>query len=202
MPEAMKRVKRVQEKRLLSQRKNTLKLASTPTRFEVEFFPERSYLVVPEVSSERRYYVPIGFEKPTTLSSNLVKVVPDATLYHFGILSSIMHNTWMRAVCGRLESRYRYSVGIVYNSFPWPEKPNENQHKAVEVAAQEVLKARSCFPESTLAQLYDPVTMPPSLTKAHQVLDQQVDKAYGNFKFESEGARMSFLFQLYQKYQA
>ncbi len=95
MPEAMKRVKRVQEKRLLSRRKNTLKLASTPTRFEVEFFPERSYLVVPEVSSERRYYVPIGFEKPTTLSSNLVKVVPDASLYHFGVLSSIMHNTWI-----------------------------------------------------------------------------------------------------------
>jgi len=202
MPEAMKRVKRVQEKRLLSRRKNTLKLASTPTRFEVEFFPERSYLVVPEVSSERRYYVPIGFEKPTTLSSNLVKVVPDASLYHFGVLSSIMHNTWMRAVCGRLESRYRYSVGIVYNNFPWPENPNANQYKAVEVAGQEVLVARSCFPDSTLAQLYDPLTMPPSLTKAHQVLDQQVDKAYGNFKFESEGARMSFLFQLYQKYQA
>jgi hypothetical protein len=201
MPEAMKRVKRVQEKRLLSQRKNTLKLALTPTRFEVEFFPETSYLVVPEVSSERRYYVPIGFEKPTTLSSNLVKVVPDATLYHFGVLSSIMHNAWMRAVCGRLESRYRYSVGIVYNNFPWPEKPNEKQCKAVEAAAQEVLKARSCFPDSTLAQLYDPVTMPPALIKAHQDLDRQVDRAYGNIKFESEGARMSYLFELYQKYQ-
>jgi hypothetical protein len=113
-----------------------------------------------------------------------------------------MHNAWMRTVCGRLKSDYRYSVGIVYNNFPWPEKPSEKQYKAVEAAAQAVLKARSYFPDSTLAKLYDPVTMPPSLTKAHQVLDQQVDKAYGNFKFESEGARMSFLFQLYQKYQA
>jgi hypothetical protein len=100
------------------------------------------------------------------------------------------------------KSDYRYSVGIVYNNFPWPLQPTDKQQRAVEAAAQAVLNARASFPDSSLAQLYDPLTMPPGLTKAHQVLDQQVDKTYGNFKFESEGARMSFLFQLYQKYQA
>jgi hypothetical protein len=113
-----------------------------------------------------------------------------------------MHNAWMRTVCGRLKSDYRYSVGIVYNNFPWPLHPSDKQRQAVETAAQAVLNARSSFADSSLAQLYDPLTMPPGLTKAHQVLDQHVDKAYGNFKFESEGARMSFLFQLYQKYQS
>lgn len=202
MPEALKLVEAVRRKRLASRSLPTQRLASTPTRFHVENFPDNSYLVIPKVSSERRYYVPIGFEEPSTFSSDLLNIIRDATAWHFGILSSLMHNTWIRAVCGRLESRYRYSVGIVYNNFPWPEKPNEKQYKAVEIAAQDVLKARSSFPDSTLAQLYDPVTMPPALSKAHQVLDQQVDKAYGNLKFESEGARMSFLFQLYQKYEA
>ncbi len=201
LPEAMKRVQAVQQARLASKSPPTQKLAATPTRFHVENFPSSPFLVIPEVSSERRLYLPIGFEEPPTVCSNLVKILPNATLYHFGILSSLMHNAWMRTVCGRLKSDYRYSVGIVYNNFPWPEKPNEKQCKAVEAAAHGVLKARSCFPDSTLAQLYDPVTMPPSLTKAHHALDQLVDKAYGNFKFESEGARMSFLFQLYQKYQ-
>lgn len=201
MPEAMKRVQAVQRKRLASKSAPTRNLASTPTRFHVENFPHAPYLVIPKVSSERRYYIPIGFEQPSTLASDLLNVMRDATLYHFGVLSSLMHNAWMRTVCGRLKSDYRYSVGIVYNNFPWPEKPNGKQCEAVEVAAQAVLEARSCFPDSTLAQLYDPVTMPPSLSKAHQVLDQQVDKAYGNLKFESEGARMSFLFQLYQKYE-
>jgi hypothetical protein len=180
----------------------TNKLAATPTRFHVENFPKGSFLVIPEASSERRYYLPIGFEQPPTMCSNLVKILPDATLYQFGILSSLMHNAWMRTVCGRLKSDYRYSVGIVYNNFPWPLQPTDKQQRTVEAAAQAVLNARASFPDSSLAQLYDPLTMPPGLTKAHQVLDQQVDKTYGNFKFESEGARMSFLFQLYQKYQA
>jgi hypothetical protein len=202
MPEAMKRVKAVQRARLASKSAPTKRLAATPTRFHVENFPDAPFLLIPEVSSERRYYLPIGFEKPPTMCSNLVKIMPNASLYHFGILSSLMHNAWMRTVCGRLESRYRYSVGIVYNNFPWPLHISDKQRHAVEAAAQAVLNVRSSFPDSSLAQLYDPLTMPPGLTKAHQALDQQVDKAYGNVKFESEGARMSFLFQLYQKYQA
>jgi hypothetical protein len=199
MPEAMKRVKAVQQARLASKSAPTRKLATTPTRFHVENFPESTYLVIPEVSSERRLYLPIGFERPPTLCSNLVKILPDATLYHFGILSSLMHNAWMRTVCGRLKSDYRYSVGIVYNNFPWPRDPSGKQCLAVEAAAQAVLAARDAFPDSNLAQLYDPLTMPSRLTKAHQSLDLAVDRAYGNLKFESEAARMSFLFQLYQK---
>jgi hypothetical protein len=198
----MKRVKAVQRARLASKSAPTQNLASMPTRFHVENFPDAPYLVIPKVSSERRYYIPIGFEQPSTFASDLLNVMRGATLYHFGILSSLMHNAWMRTVCGRLKSDYRYSVGIVYNNFPWPLHPSDKQRQAVETAAQAVLNARASFPDSSLAQLYDPLTMPPGLTKAHQTLDQQVDKAYGNFKFESEGARMSFLFQLYQKYQA
>ena len=201
MPEAMKRVQAVRQARLASKSAPTQKLAATPTRFHVENFPGGSFLVIPEVSSERRFYLPIGFEQPETLCSNLVKILPDATLYHFGILSSLMHNAWMRTVCGRLKSDYRYSVGIVYNNYPWPLNPSERHRLAVERAAQVVLDARAAFPDSTLAQLYDPLTMPPALAKAHQGLNQAVDKAYGNIKFESEGARMTYLFELYQRYQ-
>jgi hypothetical protein len=202
MPEAMKRVQAVRQARLASKSPPTQKLAAMPTRFHVENFPSRRFLVIPEVSSERRLYLPIGFDEPPTLCSNLVKILPNATLYHFGILSSLMHNAWMRTVCGRMKSDYRYSVGIVYNNYPWPLSPSEPHRLAVESAAQAVLDARAAFPDSTLAQLYDPITMPPKLTKAHQVLNQAVDKAYGNIKFESEGARMSYLFELYQKYVA
>jgi hypothetical protein len=202
MPEAMKRVKAVQQARLASKSAPTRKLATTPTRFHVENFPKSPYLVIPKVSSERRQYIPIGFEQPSTLSSDLLNVLRDATLYQFGILSSLMHNAWMRTVCGRLKSDYRYSVGIVYNNFPWPRDPSGKQCLAVEAAAQAVLAARAAFPDSNLAQLYDPLTMPPRLTRAHQSLDLAVDRAYGNLKFESEGARMSFLFQLHQKYSA
>ena len=200
MPEALKRVKAVQQFRLASKSKPTQKLASTPTRFHVENFPTSSFLVIPEASSERRYYLPIGFENPPTMCSNLVKVLPNATLYHFGILSSLMHNAWMRTVCGRLKSDYRYSVGIVYNNFPWPLNPGEKQKQAVETAAQALLDARAAFPGSSLAQLYDPLTMPAILSKAHQALDRVVDKAYGSLKFESEAARMTYLFQLYKNY--
>jgi len=200
MPEAMNRVRAVREARLASKSAPTQKLAATPTRFHVENFPEGPFLVIPKVSSERRYYIPIGFENPSTFASDLVNILKDATLYHFGILSSLMHNAWMRTVCGRLKSDYRYSVGIVYNNFPWPRQPGEKQRQAVETAAQTVLEARAAHSGCTLAQLYDPLTMPPALNKAHQVLDRAVDKAYGNVSFESEGARMSYLFQLYQTY--
>jgi len=198
MPEALKRVEAVQQYRLASKSAPTRKLAATPTRFHVENMPDDTYLVIPEVSSERRYYIPIGFEQPSTLASNLVKVISHATLYHFGVLQSIMHMAWMRAVAGRLKSDYRYSATIVYNNFPWP-TPTAKQHAPIESAAQAVLDARSQFPAATLADLYDPLTMPPALIKAHQVLDRAVDAAYGVRAFNSEAQRVAFLFEQYQK---
>lgn len=200
MPEVLKRIDAVRQVRLDSKSAPTQKLAATPTRFHVENMPEGTYLIIPEVSSERRPYIPIGFEEPTTLSSNLVKIVPNASLFHFGVIHSHMHNAWMRVVAGRLESRYRYSVGIVYNNFPWPENPTDKQKQAIETAAQEVLDARAQFPDSSLADLYDPLTMPPALLKAHQKLDKAVDSAYGKTRFNTEAERVAFLFGLYQKY--
>jgi hypothetical protein len=200
MPDVIQRIEAVRNFRLASKSAPTRKLAETPTRFHVENMPEGNYLIIPEVSSERRLYIPIGFETPETLCSNLVKIVTNATLYHFGILQSLMHNAWTRTVCGRLKSDYRYSSGIVYNNFPWPENPTDAQKQAVGQAAQSVLDARTQFPGSTLAALYDPLTMPPVLLKAHQVLDKAVDAAYGKKSFPNEAARVAFLFELYQKY--
>lgn len=200
MPEAMKRIEAVKNFRLASKSAPTRKIANTPTRFHVENMPHENYLIIPEVSSERRLFIPIGFESPKTLCSNLVKIAQKIKLFHFGVLSSTMHNSWMRAVAGRLESRYRYSSGIVYNNFPWPENPTEKQKQNIETAAQTVLDARAQFSESTLADLYDPLTMPPVLLKAHQHLDKTVDAAYGKSNFQTEAQRVAFLFELYQKY--
>lgn len=179
---------------------DTKALAATPTVFRETRNPE-SYVIIPSVSSEKRYYVPFGFETSDTIATNLCLVINDATRYHFGILSSTMHNSWMRAVCGRLESRYRYSAGIVYNNFPWPE-PNDKQQTAIETAAQGVLDARAKYPTSTLADLYDPLTMPPELVKAHQALDRAVDAAYGKTTFKTEAERVAFLFERYQQLSA
>jgi hypothetical protein len=195
MPEALKRVEAVRQVRLASPSAPTRKLAEAPTRFHVENQPDSTYLVIPEVSSERRFYIPIGFLSPDTLCSNLVKIIPHATLYHFGILSSTMHMAWVRAVCGRLESRYRYSAGIVYNNFPWPERPGG---AGIETAAQTILDARTRFPKATLADLYDPLTMPPELLKAHRALDRAVDAAYRQIGFANEAERVAFLFERYQ----
>jgi len=207
MPEAMKRVQAVKNARLASKSAPTRKLADTPTRFHVENMPESSYLVLPEVSSERRVFIPFGFENPETLCSNLVKVAPNASLLHFGVLSSTMHNAWVRATCGRLESRYRYSKDIVYNNYPWPGfagEPLSDKHRtAIEQAAQCVLDARDQFASSSLADLYDPLTMPPALLKAHQKLDTAVDAAYqpsgGKKSYASDAERVAFLFDLYQR---
>ncbi len=214
MPLAMQRVQAVKALRLASKSLPTQKLASTPTRFHVENMPQAPYLVLPEVSSERRTFIPLGFEEPSTLCSNLMKIAPSATLFHFGILSSTMHNAWMRAVAGRLESRYRYSAAIVYNNFPWPDipaklapnKPLTPAHKAqaaIEIAAQTVLDVRAQFADSSLADLYDPLSMPPALLKAHQKLDAAVDKAYqlcgGKKSYASDAERVAFLFERYQQ---
>jgi hypothetical protein len=200
MPEAMKRVEAVRKSRLASNSLPTQKLAETPTRFHVENMPEGNYLIIPEVSSERRNFIPIGFESHETLCSNLVKIAPYAEMFHFGVLSSTMHNAWMRGVAGRLKSDYRYSSGIVYNNFPWPENPSEKHRQSIETTARTVLDARTQFPDASLADLYDPLTMPPVLLKAHKELDKAVDTAYGQKNFKSEAERVAFLFELYQKY--
>ncbi|ODS91480.1 MAG: methylase [Comamonas sp. SCN 65-56] len=214
MPEALKRVQAVKNFRLASKSAPTRKLADTPTRFHVENMPAAPYLVLPEVSSERRAFIPFGFEQPETLCSNLVKMAPGATLFHFGVLSSTMHNAWVRAVCGRLKSDFRYSAAIVYNNFPWPDLPPKSEpnrpptpaHKAqtaIETAAQAVLDARAQFPASSLADLYDPLTMPPVLLKAHHKLDAAVDAAYalvgGKKTWKSDAERVAFLFERYQQ---
>jgi hypothetical protein len=175
-------------------------LAVTPTRFHVEFIPDKPYLAIPEVSTERRRYIPIGFLQPDTLSSNKLRLLPSASLYHFGILTSEMHMTWMRYVGGRMKSDYSYSVKIVYNNFPWPQQPSEAQKSAVEAAAQGVLDARAQFPGSSLADLYDPLTMPPALLKAHQALDKAVDKCYRPQPFTSDAKRVEYLFEVYEEY--
>ncbi len=206
MPQIMQRVEAVRTMRLASKDAQTIKDAVTPTLFQKIRQPTEPYLLVPSVSSENRLYVPIGYLLPEVIVSNLVYSIPNATLYHFGILTSTMHNAWMRTVCGRLKSDYRYSVGIVYNNFPWPEIPpltkgGGAQHggiSAIETAAQAVLDARAQFPDSTLADLYDPLAMPPELVHVHQALDRAVDAAYGKKNFASEAERVAFLFERYQ----
>jgi len=199
MPLVMDRVEAVKKFRLQSKRASTVKLADTPTRFLVHNMPESNYLLIPEVSSERRSYIPMGFMGPDVLCSNLVKLMPNATLYHFGVLSSTMHMAWVRYVAGRLESRYRYSAKLVYNNYPWPQKLSDKNRQAVEDAAQAVLDARESHPEATLADLYDPLSMPANLTKAHAKLDRAVDRCYRSQPFPNERNRVEYLFKQYQK---
>lgn len=177
MPECMKRVQAVRELRLASKSEGTRKLADKPNRFHVENMPQNNYLLIPRVSSERRRYIPMGFITPPTICSDSVHITQKASLYHFGILTSNVHMAWMRAVCGRLKSDYRYSKEIVYNNFPWP-TPNEEQKAKIEQTAQAILDARNLYPDSSLADLYDEVTMPPELRKAHQANDRAVMAAY------------------------
>ncbi|MCW5212251.1 class I SAM-dependent DNA methyltransferase [Desulfobulbus sp. TB] len=199
MPSCIDRVKKVQECRLESKSKPTQKLAETPTRFHVENMPSGNYLLIPAVSSEKRKYIPFGFISPEIMASNLVNISQNAEPYHFGILSSTMHMAWMRYTAGRLKSDYRYSIGLVYNNYPWPPNPTAKQKAKVEQTAQAVLDARAAFPDSTLADLYDPLTMPAQLTKAHAALDKAVDKCYRSQPFTNELNRMQFLFALYEE---
>ena len=194
----MKRVENVRNLRLESKSAGTRKLADRPTRFQVENMPEGSSIIVPKVSSERRKYVPMGFIEKGTFASDLVFLIPNATLYHFGILESNVHMAWMRAVCGRLEMRYRYSKDIVYNNFPWP-NPNEEQRQKIEHTAQAILDARAKYADSSLADLYDPVLMPPELRKAHQDNDRAVMQAYGFSLKMTESECVAALFEIYAK---
>ncbi len=198
LPLVKERVGLVRKFRLESKRPATRDLAATPSQFAFVSHNERPYVIVPSVSSERRPYIPMGFLKPQTIASNLCMIIPGASLYHFGILNSLMHMGWVRYTCGRLKSDYRYSAGIVYNNFPWPESPTAKQKEAIEQAAQSVLDVREKYPESSLADLYDPLTMPADLLKAHQKLDKAVDAAYGKRQFATEAERVAYLFELYQ----
>jgi len=196
------RLAKVSKFRLESNRKDTQKLAETPSQFAFKSHEESDYIIIPSVSSEKRKHIPIGFMSAKEIASNLCLIIPNAKLFHFGVLTSLMHMTWVKSVCGRLGSGVRYSNGIVYNNFPWPENPTAKQVNAIETAAQKVLDARQQFPNSSLAHLYDPLTMPLALTKAHNELDKAVDLAYRPQPFTNDTNRMEFLFELYEKYTA
>lgn len=198
MPLCLKRVQAVRELRLASTRTSTRKLADRPTRFQVENMPEGDSILVPRVSSERRRYIPMGYIGKGIFCSDAVHLIPSATLYHFGVLTSNVHMAWMRAVCGRLEMRYRYSKDIVYNNFPWP-APSEEQRKRIEQTAQHILDARAQFPDASLADLYDETTMPPALRRAHQANDRAVMEAYG-FPVSNEFTESRCVARLFELY--
>jgi hypothetical protein len=199
LPEVMKRVEGVRKHREASSRTTTRELARTPTLFGEIRQPAKKYLLIPSVSSENRKFIPLDFMPASVIGSNLVLFVPGASFFHFGVLSSSMHMAWMRQVCGRLKSDYRYSNKLVYNNFPWPQEPTAKQKAAVEDAAQAVLDARKKFPDSTLADLYDPLAMPPALVKAHAELDRAVERCYRSQPFDSDRQRVEYLFALYEK---
>jgi hypothetical protein len=184
---------------LASKSAGTRKIADKPTRFHVENFPENDYILIPRVSSERRQYIPMGFMNSDMIASDSAHIIPDANLYHFGILTSNVHMAWTSTVCGRLKSDYRYSKDIVYNNFPWPD-PSEVQKQKIEMTAQMILDARELYPEASLADLYDPITMPPELRRAHQENDKAVMEAYGfNWRKMTASECVAELMKMYQK---
>ena len=197
LPLCMERVRLVKEYRLASNRTATVRAADTPNRFGLEVIPDTNFMIVPVVSSEKRKYVPIGFLTPDKMCSNQVNLIPNATLYHFGVLTSSVHNAWMRAVCGRLKSDYRYSKDIVYNNFPWPSATETDQSK-IEQTAQAILDARALYPDSSLADLYDETLMPVELRKAHRENDRAVMAAYGFEPKMDESEIVARLFEMYE----
>ena len=197
MPQCLKRVENVRNFRLASKSAGTVKLAERPTRFHVENMPKSEYIIIPRVSSEKRLYVPMGYLQKESITSDSAHIIPNASLYHFGILESNVHMAWMRVVCGRLKSDYRYSKDIVYNNFPWPEV-SEEQREQISATAQAILDARALYPDSSLADLYDELTMPPELRKAHQQNDRAVMAAYGFAPSMSESEIVARLFALYE----
>jgi len=197
IPEIMERIEKTRIARLNSDKIRTREWAKYPSLFSENRQPNKNYLAIPKVSSERREYLPIGFIKENWIANGSLLVLPNATKYHFGILQSSIHNVWMRTVAGRMKSDYQYSASIVYNNYPWPEVDTQKK-QAIEKAAQAVLDARSAYPDSTLADLYDPLTMPANLRKAHNTLDKLVEKAYHKSAFKDDAERIKFLFERYQ----
>ena len=192
------RIEQVRQFRLSSTKKATQDSAIYSSLFQEVRQPETVFILVPSHSSENRRYIPMGFLSPEIITNNAVQIIPDATLYHFGILESNVHMAWMRAVCGRLKSDYRYSKDIVYNNFPWP-NPTPEQKTRIEQTAQAILDARALYPDSSLADLYDEVTMPPELRRAHQDNDRAVMAAYGfPVKGFTESDCVARLFEMYQ----
>jgi len=190
-------VELVREKRLSSPREATRRLAGTPALFGENRQPQSRYLAIPKTSSELRAYIPIAFREPDIIANTEIFTSSDATLYHFGVLTSEMHMAWVRHVCGRLESRYRYSTTLVYNNYPWPVDSDE-QRTRVEQEAQSVLDARAKFPECNLAELYDALSMPADLLRAHERLDRAVDRCYRREAFDTDRQRVEFLFGMYE----
>lgn len=199
-PEILLRLEEVKKFREASTRANTKRMAAFPYLFAEERQPNSDFLLIPKVSSENRIYIPIGYMTQDDIITDKNFFVPKASSYHFGILTSLMHMTWMRYTCGRLESRYSYSNTIVYNNFPWPQDLPKQKIQGVEKLAQQVLKVRERYPKSSLADLYDPLTMPADLVKAHQDLDKFVDTCYRAQPFDTEMQRIEFLFDLYKQY--
>jgi type I restriction-modification system DNA methylase subunit len=191
----------VKVSRLKSPTPSVKQNANTPALFTQIRQPKTNYLVIPEVSSENRFYIPIGYLDKDIIGSNKLQIIPNGSMYLFGVLQSLMHMAWVRVICGRLKSDYSYSPSV-YNNFPFPENPNEKQKQVIESQAQKLLDTRSKYPECSLADLYDPRTMPSDLVKAHNELDKAVDAAYRSLPFTSEAKRMEFLFELYEKYTA
>ena len=192
------RVNAVREFRLASPKKATQISGDTPTLFQEVRQPSSDYIIVPRVSSENRRYIPMGFMTPDIICNDSIQFIPEATLFHFGVLTSNVHMAWMRAVCGRLKSDYRYSKDIVYNNFPWP-TPTPEQQSKIEQTAQAILDARALYPDSSLADLYDPVLMPPELLKAHRENDKAVMQAYGfPIKDFTESDCVAELFKMYK----
>jgi len=192
------RVEAVKAKRLSSNREATRKLGLFPYLFGEDRQPDTDYLMVPRVSSERRRYVPIGYLPKEVIASDACQMIPNANLYMFGVLTSNVHMAWMRAVCGRLEMRYRYSAKIVYNNFPWPD-PSDKQKRKIEETAKMILDARNKHKDSPLADLYDEIAMPVDLRRAHQENDKAVMEAYGfNWRTMTESECVSELMKMYQ----
>jgi hypothetical protein len=198
-PRIMDRLRGVRQFRQQSKAESTRKAADSPGTFVQLAQPAKQYLLVPRVSSERRRYIPMAFMGAKVIANDQVLTVEGANNYHFGILTSAMHMAWVKRVCGRLESRFRYSKDIVYNNYPWPTNLTPAQRAKIETLAQAILDARALFPDSTLAELYDPLLMPPELLNAHQALDRAVDRLYRPEPFPDDQARVELLFQLYEQ---
>ncbi|HEV2971694.1 MAG TPA: DNA methyltransferase [Pirellulales bacterium] len=201
IPGIKKRVQSVRSFRLASKKEPTRRMADHPALFAEIRQPTKRFIVVPQHTSETRRYIPFGYFEPKYVVHNSCSAIPDATLYHFGVLSSAMHMAWVRHVCGRIKSDFRYSTGLVYNNYPWPEAPTAAKRAAAEVKAQSVLDSRGehLAKGATLADLYDPLAMPRDLAKAHAALDRAVDRCYRKQPFTSDRQRVEFLFALYEK---
>ena len=198
LPECMKRIEAVRDYRLASPSPGTVKLADKPTRFHVENMPKGHYIVIPQVSSQRRPYIPMGYMDDTVLCSDKVRILLGGSLYLFGVLESSVHMGWMRAICCRLKSDYSYTVKDVYNNFPWPQ-PTDIQRQKIEQAAKAILDARDLYPDATFADMYGNLLLFPELMKAHRANDAAVLEAYGFPKDATESDIVASLFKMYQE---